>query len=70
MPVWTGILSVKKRLNQTVVTGFPIADVLTPRKPGAYSVKIERIKSATEKARNRYEYEDRSNISAGSSIPT
>jgi uncharacterized protein YfaS (alpha-2-macroglobulin family) len=48
VPVWSGVLSVKKRLNERVITGFPIADVLTPRKPGAYSVTIERVKAAGE----------------------
>jgi uncharacterized protein YfaS (alpha-2-macroglobulin family) len=48
VPVWSGVLSVKKRLNERVITGFPIADVLTPRKPGAYSVTIERVKAIGE----------------------
>jgi uncharacterized protein YfaS (alpha-2-macroglobulin family) len=47
-PVWSGVLSVKKRLNERVITGFPIADVLTPRKPGAYSVTVERVKAIGE----------------------
>jgi uncharacterized protein YfaS (alpha-2-macroglobulin family) len=44
VPVWTGELTVKKRLNEQVITGFPIADILTPRKPGAYSIAIERVR--------------------------
>ncbi len=48
VPVWSGVLSVKKRLNERVITGFPIADVLTPRKPGAYSITIERVKTPGE----------------------
>jgi uncharacterized protein YfaS (alpha-2-macroglobulin family) len=44
VPLWSGVLSVKKRLNERVVTGFPITDVLTPRKPGAYSIKIEPVR--------------------------
>jgi uncharacterized protein YfaS (alpha-2-macroglobulin family) len=48
VPVWTGELSVRKRLNERVVTGFPIAEVLSPRKPGAYSVTVERVKPPGE----------------------
>jgi uncharacterized protein YfaS (alpha-2-macroglobulin family) len=62
VPVWSGVLSVKKRLNERVVTGFPIADVLTPRKPGAYSISIERVKTPGEsEARDpeRYDTESR-----------
>ncbi|HTJ65340.1 MAG TPA: alpha-2-macroglobulin [Alphaproteobacteria bacterium] len=59
VPVWSGVLSVKKRLNERVITGFPIADVLTPRKPGAYSVTIERVKAPGEsEARSRDDYMD------------
>ncbi len=59
VPVWSGVLSVKKRLNEQVVTGFPITEVLTPRKPGAYSITIERVKAAGESAeRSRDDYSD------------
>ena len=57
-PVWTGELAVKKRLNEQVVTGFPIADVLTPRKPGAYVVRIERVRAPGESLERNTEYYD------------
>jgi len=48
VPVWTGELTVRKRLNERVVTGFPIAEILTPRRPGAYSVTLERVRAPGE----------------------
>jgi uncharacterized protein YfaS (alpha-2-macroglobulin family) len=44
VPVWSGVLSVKKRLNERVITGFPIADILSPRRPGAYSVTLDFVR--------------------------
>ncbi len=55
-PVWSGVLSVKKRLNERVITGFPIAEILTPRKPGAYSIQIERVKAPGESRQRDTEF--------------
>jgi uncharacterized protein YfaS (alpha-2-macroglobulin family) len=62
VPIWSGELSVKKRLNERVVTGFPIADILTPRKPGAYSIAIERVPAPGEsRGRNTEFYNPQQN---------
>jgi len=57
VPVWSGVLSVKKRLNERVITGFPIADILSPRKPGAYSITLDYVREPGTN-RERYGYSD------------
>jgi uncharacterized protein YfaS (alpha-2-macroglobulin family) len=58
VPVWSGELAVRKRLNERVVTGFPIGEVLTPRKPGAYKVTVERVRTPGESAQRGGPYVD------------
>ncbi|MBV8167109.1 MAG: hypothetical protein JO021_09975, partial [Alphaproteobacteria bacterium] len=59
--IWSGEMTVERAHNQRVTTMFPLADVLKPRKPGAYLIEadIRKPRSGNGEDEDYYYYDGR-----------